>query len=38
MVIALQFGLNITLACGAVAYLAAMALLTTFKQKVAGAG
>ncbi len=30
MVIAIQFGLNVTLACGAAAYLLAMLLLTTF--------
>ena len=30
MVIAIQFGLNVTLACGAVAYLLAMLLLKTF--------
>jgi hypothetical protein len=31
MVIAIQFGLNVTLACGAVAYLAAMLLLRSLK-------
>jgi hypothetical protein len=30
MVIAIQFGLNVTLACGAAAYVLAMLLLTTF--------
>ncbi len=37
MVIAIQFGLNITLACGAVAYLAAMALTRTLRQHSVGA-
>lgn len=32
IVVAIQFGLNLTLACGAGAYLVAMALLPTFKQ------
>jgi spermidine synthase len=32
MVIAIQFGLNVTLACGAVAYLLAMLLLKTFER------
>jgi len=31
MVIAIQFGLNITLACGAVAYVLAMLLIPTFR-------
>jgi len=30
-VIAIQFGLNITLACGAVAYVLAMLLIPTFR-------
>ncbi len=34
MVIAIQFGLNITLACGAVAYVLAMLLLRTFKRQL----
>jgi hypothetical protein len=33
MVIALQYGLNVTLACGAVAYLVAMTLLRTLKKR-----
>jgi hypothetical protein len=32
MVIAIQFGLNVTLACGAAAYLAAMLLVQTLKK------
>jgi len=32
MVIAIQFGLNVTLACGAVAYLVAMLLVATFEK------
>ncbi len=36
MVIAIQFGLNVTLACGAAAYLLAMLLLTTFGKAAAG--
>jgi hypothetical protein len=32
IVIAIQFGLNVTLACGAAAYLAAIALFATFKK------
>ncbi len=35
MVIAIQFGLNVTLACGAVAYVLAMLLLRTFKKQLA---
>ena len=35
MVIAIQFGLNMTLACGAAAYLLAMLLLTTFGKALA---
>jgi hypothetical protein len=35
MVIAIQFGLNVTLACGAVAYVLAMLLLRTFKRGLA---
>jgi hypothetical protein len=35
MVIAIQFGLNATLACGAAAYLLAMILLTTFGKALA---
>ena len=35
MVIAIQFGLNVTLACGAVAYLLAMLLLRTFGRDAA---
>jgi hypothetical protein len=35
MVIAMQFGLNVTLACGAAAYVLAMLLLRTFKQQLA---
>ena len=35
MVIAIRFGLNVTLACGAGAYLIAMALLPTFKGRAA---
>jgi spermidine synthase len=35
MVIAMQFGLNVTLACGAAAYVFAMLLLRTFKQQLA---
>jgi hypothetical protein len=33
MVIAIQFGLNVTLACGAVAYLMAILLLTTLHPR-----
>jgi spermidine synthase len=35
MVIAIQFGLNVTLACGAAAYVLAMLLLRTFKKQLA---
>jgi hypothetical protein len=35
MVIAIQFGLNVTLACGAAAYVLAMLLLRTLKQQLA---
>jgi len=35
MVIAIQFGLNVTLACGAVAYLIAILLLTTLHPRLA---
>ena len=35
MVIAIQFGLNVTLACGAAAYVLAMLLLRTFKKQPA---
>src|ERR1035441_395708 len=35
MVIAIQFGLNVTLACGAAAYVLAMLLLRTFKKRLA---
>jgi hypothetical protein len=35
MVIAMQFGLNVTLACGAAAYVFAMLLLRTFKRQLA---
>jgi spermidine synthase len=35
MVIAIQFGLNVTLACGAVAYLMAILLLTTLHPRLA---
>jgi spermidine synthase len=35
MVIAIQFGLNVTLACGAAAYVVAMLLLRTFKKQLA---
>jgi spermidine synthase len=35
MVIAIQFGLNVTLACGAAAYLLALLLLTTFGKALA---
>ncbi len=35
MVIAIQFGLNVTLACGAAAYVLAMLLLSTFKKQLA---
>ena len=35
MVIAIQFGLNVTLACGAVAYVLAMLLLRTLKKQEA---
>jgi len=36
MVIAIQFGLNVTLACGAVAYVIAILLLTTLHPRLAG--
>jgi hypothetical protein len=36
IVIAIQFGLNVTLACGAVAYVAAMLLLPTFRKAATG--
>ena len=36
MVIAIQFGLNITLACGAAAYVLAIALIPTFKSTKSG--
>jgi predicted MFS family arabinose efflux permease len=36
IVIAIQFGLNVTLACGAVAYVAAMLLLPTFRREATG--
>jgi spermidine synthase len=36
MVIAIQFGLNVTLACGAVAYVMAILLLTTLHPRLAG--
>jgi hypothetical protein len=35
MVIAIQFGLNVTLACGAAAYVLAMLLLRTLKKQLA---
>jgi hypothetical protein len=35
IVIAIQFGLNVTLACGAVAYVVAMLLLPTFGKTAA---
>jgi hypothetical protein len=35
MIIAIQFGLNITLACGAAAYLIALALMPTLRTKAA---
>jgi len=35
IVIAIQFGLNVTLACGAAAYIAAMLLLATFRKAAA---
>jgi hypothetical protein len=35
MVIAIQFGLNVTLACGAVAYLLAILMLTTLHPRLA---
>ncbi len=35
MVIAIEFGLNVTLACGAAAYVAAMLLLRPFKKQLA---
>jgi hypothetical protein len=35
MVIAIQFGLNVTLACGAAAYVLAMLLLRTFQKQPA---
>jgi hypothetical protein len=37
MVIAIQFGLNVTLACGAGAYLLALLLLPTFEKAASGA-
>ena len=33
IVIAMQFGLNVTLACGAIAYVFAMLLLPTFERQ-----